>query len=50
MKTSHTIGFIFIVDAIILGLFNKMWLIGLPMDIIGLCYLTGVISDDDHNE
>lgn len=46
MKTTYILGIIFIVDAIILGLFNKMWLIGLPMAIVGLCYLTGLISDD----
>ncbi|WP_199773962.1 hypothetical protein [Streptococcus pluranimalium] len=50
MKTSHTIGIIFIVNAMILWAITKMWFIGLPMAIIGLCFLTGVISDDDHNE
>ncbi|MFU2206761.1 hypothetical protein [Streptococcus pluranimalium] len=50
MKTSHTIGIFFIVNAIISWVITKMWFIVLPKAIIGLCFLTGVISYDDHNE
>ncbi|MDY4510869.1 hypothetical protein ACMZ62_04345 [Streptococcus pluranimalium] len=48
MKTSHTIGIIFIVNAMMLWVITKMWFIGLPMAIIGLCFLTGIISDDNN--
>ncbi|MEQ9764441.1 hypothetical protein ABPS01_07180 [Streptococcus sp. ZJ151] len=47
MKINQTIGIVFVVNAIVLGVIIKVWFIGLPMAIIGLSYLTGVISDDN---
>ncbi|WP_172793785.1 hypothetical protein [Streptococcus halotolerans] len=47
MKTNQIIGMVFLVNAIILGVIIKIWYIGLPMAIIGLCYLIGIFSDDN---
>ncbi|MEG3311073.1 hypothetical protein [Streptococcus sp. SS-4456] len=47
MKTNQIVGIIFIVNAFVIGFLTKSWLIGIPMAVVGLCYLTGLVSDDE---